>query len=114
MALVRGSEGTAEVSRGRSRTAGRSEGPNVPTAGRPSDFAGSPRKDNLELVHAKPPLRSLMQTKTKLKAERVGKYMVRPVIALEKVFAPTGSSGAISGAVDSAATGMASDTYVQL
>jgi hypothetical protein len=39
-----------------------------------------------------------MQTKTKLKAERVGKYRIRPVIALDKVFAPTGSSGAISGA----------------
>jgi hypothetical protein len=42
-----------------------------------------------------------MQTKTKLKAERAGKYTIRPVIALDKVFAPTGSSGAISGAVDS-------------
>jgi hypothetical protein len=38
-AFVRRPEGIAEVSRGRSRTAGRSEGPNVSTVGRPSGFA---------------------------------------------------------------------------
>ena len=38
-ALVRRPEGTAEVSRGRSRAMGRSEGPNVSTAGRLSGFA---------------------------------------------------------------------------
>ena len=37
-ALVRGSEGTAEVSRGHSRTAGRSEGPNESTRGWPAGF----------------------------------------------------------------------------
>ena len=38
-ASVRRPEGAVEVSRGHSRTAGRSEGPNVPAAGRPSGFA---------------------------------------------------------------------------
>jgi len=38
-ALVREPEGTAEVSRGRSRTAGRSEGPNGSKRGRPVGFA---------------------------------------------------------------------------